>query len=109
LARGRIENYYVSGSGRTFTITGGSNGMLAELKFEASNHQGYVRKYYHCYNSSGNWFIDERDGVNSGTTQTVTVSGNGTGTVTVNVVSSTGSYTGGVLNYEMKYAVISIS
>lgn len=108
-ARGRIENFYVGGSGRTFTITGGSNGALAELEFTASNHVGYVRKYYHCHNASGFWTVTERESSTSGTTQTVTISNNGTATVTVNVTSSTGSFSGGVLNYKMKYEFISVA
>jgi hypothetical protein len=103
---------YNSGNGRTFTITGGSNGLVTYVSFTAVNHNGMVRKYYYCTNSSGNWTVTERESHTSGTAPTVTVSGSGTATATINVVgagSNPNFFTGGMIQFEYHSSYVSFA
>jgi hypothetical protein len=100
-----IVNIWNGGSGRTFTITGGSNGNTIAFTFTALNKNGIIQQAYHLIRNPSFWLINGPTSVSNGTAPTVTVSGDGTTTVTVNVLGAGAapeSFNGGFLFYEFQ-------
>jgi hypothetical protein len=103
---------HVGGSGRTFTITGGGNGNIAYLTFEAMNANGSIRNTYFIYNGGGNWTVQGPLTQSVGTAPTVTVSGSGTGTVTINVKGAGANpsyFNGGFIKYEFSPSYVTFA
>lgn len=112
------SDIYNSGTGRVFTITGGSDGDATYLSFTAVNHNGMLKRYYYCTNTSGNWTITEMldDSIHLETPSTgaptVTVANSGTSSATVTIVgagSNPSSFGGGMLQYEYHSSYVSLA
>ena len=107
-----IQDLYYGGVGRTFTITGGSNGTTAYLSYTAMNQNGMREETYFFFNAGGNWSYSGPISQTSGTAPSVTISGNNTATLTIQIIgqgSNPNYYNGGIMNYEFYENYVSVA
>jgi hypothetical protein len=92
------------GTGRTFTVSGGSNGDQTYFSFTAYHKGGVSDSYFYCTNSGGNWSVVGPITNTAGSNPpTITTSGSGTATLTVNVKGAgpgPADFGGGILTFE---------
>ena len=106
-----LLDIYYGGSGRTFTVSNGSNGTIAYISFTAMNQNGARVETYFFYNAGGNWTYTPAISQTSGTPPTVTISGNNTATLTLRIDGAGANpnfYGGGMLNYEFYQTYVTV-
>jgi hypothetical protein len=94
-----VKKSLVNPNGVAYKLRTATNGAASWIKFEGNQYNGYVSKYYSCYNASGNWYCSARNSVSEGTAPTITLSGNGTANPTLTLGFNTG-YSGGFCQVE---------
>ena len=94
-----VKKSLVNPNGVAYKLRTATNGAASWIKFEGNQYNGYVSKYYSCYNASGNWYLTARNSVSEGTAPTITLSGNGTANPTLTLGFNT-SYSGGFCQVE---------
>ena len=94
-----VKKSLVNPNGVAYKLRTATNGAGSWIKFEGNQYNGYISKYYSCYNASGSWYLTARNSVSEGTAPTITLSGNGTANPTLTLGFSTG-YSGGFCQVE---------